>query len=174
MYDRFAGGRERAVGLLRDSLALPGNTSSAEVVRVAEVAGRTVGAMAAFRVSEAGPRARTFLRLALRSLPPGRWPSALWLYWAGARAAPAPREDSLYVDSLAVERLARRQGVASALLAHAEEEALRAGLHAVSLDTTLENEAARALYANAGYDEVAYSPPGRRLPGFVALVKPLR
>ena len=37
----------------------------------------------------------------------------------------------------------------------------------------MNNEGARALYAGAGFDEVAYRAPTRRLPGFVALVKPV-
>jgi hypothetical protein len=37
----------------------------------------------------------------------------------------------------------------------------------------LGNEEARALYAREGFEEVAYRPPARGLPGFVALVKPL-
>ena len=173
MYDRFAGGRERALTVLRGALPSSGSSASVEVIALAELDGQVAGVMAAFPVGEAGTRARAFLRLTLRSLPLERWPAALWLYWAGARAAPAPREESLYVDALAVEASVRRRGVARALLAHAEEQARRAGLHALSLDTSLDNEAARALYASAGYDEVAYRPPGRRLPGFVALVKPL-
>ena len=173
MYNRFAGGRERALALLRDALPVPGNSASAEVVTLAELEGRVAGAMAAFPVDEAGSRARAFLRLTLRSLPLERWPAALRLFWAGARAAPAPREQSLYVDALAVEVSLRRRGVAQALLADAEERAQRAGLSALSLDTSLDNNAARALYASAGFDEVAYRPPGRRLPGFVALVKRL-
>jgi ribosomal protein S18 acetylase RimI-like enzyme len=45
------------------------------------------------------------------------------------------------------------------------------GLGAVTLDTTMDNDAARALYASAGFDEVAYRAATRVLPGFVALVK---
>jgi hypothetical protein len=37
----------------------------------------------------------------------------------------------------------------------------------------MNNEAARALYARAGFDEVAYRAATRRLPGFVALVRPV-
>lgn len=173
MYSRYAGGRERALALLREALPVPGNSASAEVVALAELDGRVAGAMAAFPVAEAGIRARAFLRLTLRNLPLERWPAALRLYRAGARAAPAPREESLYVDALAVEPSLRRRGVALALLAHAEAWARREGLRALSLDTSLGNEGARALYASAGFDEVAYRPPGRRLPGFVALVKPV-
>jgi ribosomal protein S18 acetylase RimI-like enzyme len=171
MYDRFAGGRQRALRLLERSLEHEGNASSAEVVWVAELDGRVAGAMAAFPVREAVARSRAFLRLALRSLPPWRWPAALSLYWSGGRAAPAPPQGAFYVDALAVEPELRRRGVATALLSEAEAQARRLGLHTVALDTTLHNDAARALYARAGFDELAQRPPARGLPGFVALAK---
>ncbi|HYP48240.1 MAG TPA: GNAT family N-acetyltransferase, partial [Thermoleophilaceae bacterium] len=81
---------------------------------------------------------------------------------------------ALYIDSLATDPSQRRRGVARTLLEHAEQLAGERGLPAVALDTTLDNHPARALYLSAGYDEVAYQPAGRGLPGFVALVKPLR
>ena len=173
MYDRFAGGRERALRVLRRSLAEPGNASSAEVVWVAAVDGQVAGAMAAFSVDEAAARARAFLGLALRGAPTWRWPVALYLYWAGGRAAPSPPASALYVDALATDPGFRRRGVARALLAAAEQGAREQRLPAVALDTTIANEPARTLYASEGFDEVAYRPPGRGLPGFVALVKPL-
>jgi len=173
MYDRFAGGRERALELLRRSLAAPDNSASAGIVTIAEQDGRVVGALAAFPVGEAAARSRAFLLLSLRAMPPWRWPAAVWLYWAGAHAAPTPPETTLYVDALAVEAPARRRGTARALLRHAESRARELGLPAVSLDTALDNKAARSLYLSEGYDEVAYRPPARGLPGFVALVKPL-
>jgi hypothetical protein len=79
MYNRFAGGPDRALRLLERSLAEPGNASSADVVWVAEVDGRVAGAMAGFPVDEAVARSAAFLRLALRSAPPWRWPKALML-----------------------------------------------------------------------------------------------
>jgi ribosomal protein S18 acetylase RimI-like enzyme len=173
MYDRFAGGRERALGVLRRSLGEPGNASSADVVWVAAVDGGVAGAMAAFPVDEAATRARAFLGLALRGSPPWRWPVALYLYWAGGRAAPSPPASALYIDALATDPGFRRRGVARALLAAAERAAREQRLPAVALDTTIANEPARMLYASEGFDEVAYRPPGRGLPGFVALVKPL-
>ena len=173
MYDRFAGGRERALSMLERSLAEPGNASSADVVWVAAVDGQVAGAMSAFPVDEAGDRARSFLWLALHHAPPWRWPVALYLYWAGGRAAPSPPASALYIDALATDPGFRRRGVARALLAAAEEAAREQRLPAVALDTTIANEPARALYASEGFDEVAYRPPGRGLPGFVALVKPL-
>jgi ribosomal protein S18 acetylase RimI-like enzyme len=174
MYDRFAGGPGRALELLERSLAEPGNASSADVVWVAELDGSVAAAMAAFPVEEAVARSRAFLRLALRVAPPRRWPTALSLYWAGARASPAPPARALYVDALATSPAFERRGAARALLAEAERQARRRGLAAVALDTTIENAPARALYASEGYEEVAYRAAGRGLPGFVALVKPLR
>lgn len=173
MYNRFAGGHERALRVLERSLAEPGTASSAEVVWVAALDGEVAGAMAAFPVEEATIRARAFLRLALRGAPPWRWPVALYLYWAGGRAAPSPPASALYVDALATDPRFRRRGAARALLAQAERGARERRLPAVALDTTIANEPARKLYASEGYDEVAYRPPGRGLPGFVALVKPL-
>jgi ribosomal protein S18 acetylase RimI-like enzyme len=171
MYDRFAGNRERALRLLERSVDEPGNSSSSEVVTVAELDERVVGALAAFPVGEAASRSRAFLRLSLRSTPPWRWLGVVWLFWAGAHATPSPPEETLYVDALAVDAGARRRGAARALLAEAERQARERGLPAVSLDTALNNKAARSLYLSAGFDEVAYRPPGRGLPGFVALVK---
>jgi ribosomal protein S18 acetylase RimI-like enzyme len=174
MYNRFAGGRERALAVIRRAFERPGNSASAEVVTVTELDGAVAGALAAYPVAESTARARAFLRVGLGGgIRPWRWPGALRLYWLGARAAPAPPEATYYIDALAVADGARRRGLARALLAQAEDEARERGLHAVSLDTALHNKPARALYTGVGYDEVAYRPPTRGLPGFVALVKPL-
>lgn len=173
MYDRFAGGGERALRILERSVEVPGNSSSYENVTIAELDSRVAGALATFPVGEAAARSRALLKLSLGALPPWRWPGALWLFWAGAHSAPTPPEASLYVDALAVETGARRQGVARLLLSEAERLARERGLPAVSLDTSLDNKAARSLYLSEGYDEVAYRPPGHGLPGFVALVKSL-
>jgi ribosomal protein S18 acetylase RimI-like enzyme len=173
MYDRFAGGRERALLLLERSLARPGNASSAEVVWLAELDGRVAAGLAGFPVAEAVERSAAFMRLALRNAPPWHWLPALRLYWVGGRAAPTPPPDAFYVDSLATDPGFRRRGAATALLAEAERQALARGLGSVALDTTEGNAEARALYGREGFEEVAYRPAARGLPGFVALVKPL-
>jgi ribosomal protein S18 acetylase RimI-like enzyme len=173
MYNRFAGSQERALAIIRRAFERPGNSASLEVVSVTEIDGAVVGALAAYPVGESTARARAFLRIALRGIRLWRWPGALRLYWLGGRAAPAPPEATFYVDALAVADGARRRGLARALLEQAEREARERGLEAVSLDTALHNKPARALYIGAGYDEVAYRPPARGMPGFVALVKPL-
>jgi GNAT superfamily N-acetyltransferase len=174
MYDRFAGGKDRAKLVLRRAFADPGNNASVDVVTVAEIDGEVAAALAAFPVEETPRRASRFLRIALRALPAWRWPGALRLYWAGARAAPSPPAGALYVDALATGDGSRRRGAATALLEQAETRARRLGLSSVALDTSLDNKAARSLYLGAGYEEVAYRPPGRGMPGFVALVKDLR
>jgi ribosomal protein S18 acetylase RimI-like enzyme len=173
MYDRFAGGRARALSLLERSLGQAGNASSGEVVWLAEVDGRVAAALAGFPVEEAVRRSAAFLRLALRSAPPWHWLPALRLYWVGGRAAPTPPSDSFYVDALATDPRVRRRGAASALLGEAEHQARTRGLGSVALDTTAGNSEARALYAREGFEEVAYRPAARGLPGFVALVKRL-
>lgn len=173
MYMRFSGGRERALATLEQAFEEPGNLASGEVTWLAEVDGRPAAAMAAFPVAEAAARSHAYLGHTLRGTPFWRWPSVLRLYWVGGRASPKPRENSLYIDALATDPEFRRRGAARALLDQAEHEARAQGLPAVSLDTTMSNEGARALYAAAGYDEVAYRAPSRALPGFVALVKPL-
>jgi ribosomal protein S18 acetylase RimI-like enzyme len=173
MYMRFSGGRERALATLARAFAEPGNVASGEVTWLVELDGRPAAAMAAFPVSEAGARSRAFLGLALRCTPVWRWPSTLRLYWVGGRASPKPRDDSFYVDALATDPAFRRRGAATALLDEAERQAHELGLPALALDTTLSNEGARALYAAAGYDEVAYRAPAHGLPGFVALLKPV-
>jgi ribosomal protein S18 acetylase RimI-like enzyme len=172
-YDRFAGGRARALRILRRGYETDGTSASAEVVTVCELDGRPAGALVGFPVEETASRAARFLRLALRATPPWRWPRALWLYWTGARAVPSPPGEALYVDALATEPSARRRGVARALLADAEHQARERGLPAVALDTALVNRPARALYVSVGFEEIAYKPAGRGLPGFVALVKEL-
>ncbi|MBA2420194.1 MAG: GNAT family N-acetyltransferase [Thermoleophilaceae bacterium] len=129
--------------------------------------------MAAFPVDQTPRRARAFLTLTLRSLPPWRWPPTLRLYYAGARAAPPPPAGSLYVDALATDAGQRRRGAAQALLEAAAERARSLGLRSVSIDTGIDNAAARALYRRAGFEEVAARPGSGDVPGFVALVRQL-
>lgn len=173
MYERFSGGRPRALATLEEAFRGQGNVASHEAVWVVELDGRIAAAMSAFPVAEAPERSREYLRLTLRGTPFWRWPGTLRLYSAGGRASPSPREDSFYIDALATNPALRRRGAASALLEQAETEARARSLPAVTLDTTINNEASRALYARAGFDEVAYRAASRRLPGFVALVKPV-
>ena len=173
VYDRFAGGAERAQAVLRKAFARTGSNASAEVIWVAELGDEVAAAMAAFPVEETPRRARAFLSLTLLSLPPWRWPATLRLYSAGARAAPPPPPRSFYVDALATEPGKRRQGAALALLDAAAVRASSLGLTAVSIDTGLDNEAARTLYRRAGFEEVASRPGSGGLPGFVSLVRPL-
>ena len=173
MYMRFSGGRERALATLERAFAEPGNLASGDVTWLAEIDGRPAAVMAGFPVAQAAARSRAYLGLTLRGTPFWRWPGVLRLYWVGGRASPKPRNDSFYIDALATDPEFRRRGAARALLDEAERQARTHGLPAVSLDTTMNNEGARALYAAVGYDEVIYRPPSRRLPGFVGLVKPL-
>ncbi len=173
MYDRLAGNRALAERALRRALAREQTTASADVVWVAELDGAVVGAMAAMPYEEWTPRAHRFLRSTLRTVPPWRWPRALWLYRSSGRTAPEPSASSLYIDSLATAVEHRRRGVARTMLEEAEQMARRDGLRALALDTWQDNRPARALYVAAGFEEVAYTPAVGSLPGGVSLVKEL-
>ena len=174
MYDRYAGSRKLAERALARALGQDGNAASADVVSVAEMDGEVVGAMAAMPYDEWTPRAHQFLRVTLRSIPPWRWPGALWLYRASGRTTPEPPEACFYIDSLATAPEKRRRGVARALLAEAERQTLALGLSSVALDTWIDNKPARALYLSSGFEEVAYTPALSGLPGGVSLLKQLR
>jgi len=174
MYDRYAGSRKLAERALGRALGQDGNAASADVVSVAEMDAHVVGAMAAMPYDEWTPRAHQFLRVTLRSIPPWRWPGALWLYRASGRTTPEPPAACFYIDSLATAPAKRRRGVARALLAEAEQQALALGLDAVALDTWIDNKPARSLYVSSGFEEVAYTPALSGLPGGVSLLKQLR
>ncbi len=173
MYDRLAGNRALAERALARALSRERTTASADVVWVAELDGRVAGAMAVMPYAEWTPRAHRFLRTTLRTVPPWRWPRALFLYRSSGRIAPEPSATSLYIDSLATAADHRRRGVARALLAEAERMARRDGLRAVALDTWQDNRPARALYVAEGFQEVAYTPATGSLPGGVSMVKEL-
>ena len=173
LYARYASGRERALGLLERALAEPGTSASADVVTVAELDGRPVGALAGFAVSESFGRARSFLRLTYRTLPVWTWPAALRIYRLGSRQVPPPPPRSWYVDSLAVAAEARRRGVARALLVDAERRGRELDLEALALETEVGNTGAQALYEGFGMEAVRSGEPAKGLPGFVSYVKPL-
>lgn len=173
MYDRFTGNRGLAERTLARALASDDTTASADVVWVAELDGATAGAMAAMPYHEWTPRAQQFLRTTLRSIPVWRWPAALWMYRSSGRMAPEPPCRALYIDSLATDARYRRRGVARALLEQGESMARADGMRALALDTWQENRAARSLYLDAGFEEVAYTPAAGSLPGGVSLVKDL-
>jgi ribosomal protein S18 acetylase RimI-like enzyme len=57
----------------------------------------------------------------------------------------------LYVDDLVVDSECRSRGIGSALLAHLEEKARRAGCVVLDLDSGTERERAHRFYFRAGY-----------------------
>lgn len=179
-YDAFAGSAPRALRLLEELWPRPGHSASYEICRVALLDGVVAGVLAGFPLREGNPRARRFLRLAGVRLPPWQWSATARHLRAASRVTPNPPAGSWYIDALAVSGSARRQGVASALLAEAERVARMAGATSVSLDTGLDNLAGQALYAATGFrrtgerrapDERAARAIGGR--GFVSYVKAL-
>jgi ribosomal protein S18 acetylase RimI-like enzyme len=172
MYDVYAGGRPRALRILRAAYRRPGNSASSEVVRVAEVDGAVAGALAAFPVAEGDERASRFLRVTLARTPPWKWPATLRIFHTGADLTPVPPPESLYVDALATDVGHRRRGVAIALLEEAGRLARAAGLRAVALDTAATNTAAQALYEHCGFSITERRPPKGPVPGIVGYARP--
>jgi ribosomal protein S18 acetylase RimI-like enzyme len=179
-YDAYAGSEARARGLLAYVYVRRGHAASFEVCSVVELEGGVAGVIAWFPVAEGDERARRFVSLTAPRVPPWRWPALMRHLRAAGHVSPHPPPGTLYVDALAVAPRFRRRGVASAMLAGAEDAAKAGGFDGVALDTGLHNDAARSLYEGAGYRqrEVRRAPTAKVAaaiggPGFVGYVKPL-
>jgi ribosomal protein S18 acetylase RimI-like enzyme len=172
-YDLFAGGRERALKLLEVTVATPGNDTSRDGVRVAEIGGEVAGVLASFPSREGEERRSRWLRLAYRRRAPWHWPAMMRIASAGDAIPYEPPDDSLYIDGLTTDARFRRRGVASALLGAADERARALGLASVALDTAASNAAARALYEGAGFRLDEQLEPKGPIPGIVFYVREL-
>ena len=171
MYDRFAGGRRRALRTLdRVRNRRHGGERRARLVRGAD--GEWPERWPPFRWTRR-PSAR-------QCLPAARPASGPGLALARRAASlprrrprlPGPPAAAFYVDALATDPRYRRHGVARAAgRGRARGAAPCAALRSARYDT--EQRRRPRLYAAEGFDEVAYRPAARGLPGFVALVKPL-
>jgi ribosomal protein S18 acetylase RimI-like enzyme len=166
-YDLFAGGRERALRLLASTIATPGNDTSRDGVVVAELDGEPAGALASFPTREGDERRRRWLRIAYRRRAAWHWPGMMRVSAAGDAIPYEPPIDSLYIDGLTTDERFRRRGVATALLAAADERARALGLTSLALDTAEANAAAQALYARAGFRVAARVEPSPPIPGVV-------
>ena len=178
-YDAYFGSARTARRILAAIYPRGGHTASFEICRVAELDGALAGVLAAFPVEQGDRLARRFVSLTVPRVPPWHWPRLTRHLRVASAVSPHPPARTYYVDALATAPGARRRGVARALLAQAEREAAAAGLPAVSLDTGLHNDAARALYEAAGYEQRHVRRTTEREarvvggPGFVSYVKPL-
>ena len=152
-YDRFAGTPADARRILASLWPSTGHTASFELALVAEEAGAVVGVVAGFAVRDADRLVRAFIRRALPRVRPWQLPGTFAHLRAAQRVSPVPPASAWYVDALAVAPHARRRGVCGALLDAAADAAREAGTSMLALDTGLDNTAAQAFYANAGFRE---------------------
>ena len=122
-----------------------------DVTWVAELDGRTAGAMVAYPYREDPRRERAWLRRMLLRVPPWRWPSILRIQWLGHSAGPNHPDDALYIGVLSTAPDARRRGAATALLRRAERVAVDSGLRGLAVQTGPTNDPALALYRGFGF-----------------------
>jgi ribosomal protein S18 acetylase RimI-like enzyme len=169
----FGGGSDGGRRLVEAAFLRPGTDTSREVVTVAELEGRLVGAMALFPAPEGPRRRKRFVRVALRRRAPWHWPRMLTLARRGAAHSPASPDDALYIDALATAEDTRRRGVARELLLEAERIARERGVGALALDTTATNSAARALYEAVGFEIAGGRAARPPMPEVVLYVKRL-
>lgn len=179
-YDAYAGAERRAQRLLRALYPRRGHAASFEFCHVAMVDGDVVGALAGFPAVDGERLARRFVSLSLGRLGPWRWPRLVAHLRASASVSPRPAIGAWYIDALAVDAAARRQGVGTVLLREAERLARESGAAGLALDTGLANRGAQALYERYGFErQVERRAPTERAaraiggPGFVGYFKPL-
>lgn len=138
----------------------------AEVLVACVAGGASVGFMQPLR----GEQARAYWRGLAPGIAAGRIRLLAWL--AAGRAAgtvqlhlatPPNQAHRGEIAKLLVHPAARRQGVAGALLAAAEGEALALGRDLLTLDTISGSAAAR-LYQAAGWSRVGEIPDFARMP----------
>ena len=171
LHNRFAGSPDDALRLIEKAFDSTGSSGSAEVVRVAEVDGTPVGVMGCYPNWEGASRGRADVRLGLRDRALLRKPGLLVFVVLMQRAIPDSPREALYIDALATAPDYRRQGVARALLAAAEDEARRLGLVRICLETEANNRAARRLYERCGFSRAAEGRRVRGVPRFVSYVR---
>jgi ribosomal protein S18 acetylase RimI-like enzyme len=179
-YDAYTGSADRSRRMLEALWPKHGHTAGHDLCRVVDLDGEVAGAMVGFPAAEGDALARRFLTVSLLRLPVWRWPRVVRHLRASAEVMPVPPHRSFYIDALAVDPGFRRRGVATALLADAEELAARHGLEGVALDTGLTNEDAQALYEASGFTARGERrAPDARVaaaiggPGFISYYKPL-
>ena len=119
---------------------------------VAERDGTIIGTVHIAHAEHAPPQ-----RIARRLAVIIGWPRAIWSLAVLSTLAHGPLgADEIYVGELAVTPIARRHGVASALMHHVIAQASLAHKSRITLWVTDDNSAALALYARMGFTRVGH------------------
>ena len=80
------------------------------------------------------------------------------VYSMGAWSSPTPDSEVSVIHTLAVDPDEYGKGIAKAFLTFYEDEARKAGMKALRLDTNAINKKARAMYKALGYTEIGAVP----------------
>ena len=150
----FGGGEHaRAVERLALLFAQPGHRMSWQWARVAEVGDQVAGLLLSLPGARLDALSLDLLAPMLRLF---RLPALLGIAWRGlplvlGREA---QPDEYYIAHIAVSPARRRQGIATALLAQADDLAAENGLRKLSLIVDRQNHPARRVYDRIGFNVV--------------------
>jgi len=168
----FESARRPAITLIKNLAARNAGRFGPEISFVAEVEGRSVGAL----VSCEGARLDA-LNLAVFShvFPVMGIIPALRFLWRGYRlpGGVEAEKDEYYVSNVGVHPIAQGQGIGSCLLAYAEQMAQASRLAKCSLIVGLHNANAFRLYQRTGYKVVETVHDKNEKLGYHRMVKQL-
>lgn len=139
---------------LQEVFSRPGNRFSFDRT-IMGMAGKEVAALLiAFPGGELGGRNWAYLRQSLSIYGIRKYLRLLANFILGFTSKEC-ENDEYYIAHLAVSPAFRKQGIARALLAEAENMAARAGLHKISLLVEIGNTPAITLYQAVGYKMIS-------------------
>jgi ribosomal protein S18 acetylase RimI-like enzyme len=175
VYQTGLGSAERGAQVLSDYFKNPGNRFSYEFSRVACLQGNVTGLLLAFP----GILFAKVNRRALLQMPRVYSLGEIIEFFRRAFILKDEEEvarDEYYIAHLAVIPAYRRKGIGRRMLQYAQEQALQAGLHKLSLMAELENQGALALYEGFGFTTVKIYQHPHQIPltgslGYVKMVK---
>jgi ribosomal protein S18 acetylase RimI-like enzyme len=145
---------------LREVFTRPGNRFSFDRAIIGLDGEEVAALLIAFPGGELGGRNRVYLRQSLSIYGIRKYLRLLGNFILGFTSKEC-ENDEYYIAHLAVAPAFRNQGIARVLLAKAENNASKAGLHKISLLVEIGHNPAITLYQAVGYKMIStFRPPG--------------
>ncbi len=159
--------------IVAEAYTQPQNEYSFQNVTFVESGGRIVGMTSGFTAETRRNFSDEPVKKAV-GIPAVRMRAMRILFAPVLRILKTIPDHDFYLLAIAVDPDARGRGVGSALMGHAEEQALASGSGRLSLDVSVKNSGARKLYERRGMAVVSEWPGLRFTPSvFVRMTKVL-